>query len=452
MSHRAFLGFMTVPLLTVIAMAALWWVDTHELQLKSASEREKALNQEVIALLQAHYDGKVDRETLISGGLQGIASAVEDRHTVLWPPAVARQRSEESSGKYAGVGTVISPLADGRVAIRFVFQGGPADKAGMKPNDIINAVDGKEINSLSSKEIQDLVRGEPGSEVTITVERDGDTLDLKITRGLVTVQSIHGARILPDTDVGYLRIGTFSGETVDQFESAFESLRGKGMKALMIDLRDNGGGLLDAAVQIADHFIKEKDLPIVSMLASKEKLERRAAHGLKNEMTSGIVHRSRDEKVLTNIPVVFLVNDQSASASEILAGALQDYDRAYLVGTRTYGKGSVQRPFKLPSDERFTLKITVARYYTPLGKGLMRKDDNQPGGIEPDLHYAMTRNEVAEMLLRFRIQQYQVPDDDYQWALESDKKAWASPDPHIQAALAYLRGEAFNIPLSPSSQ
>ncbi|NUQ33682.1 MAG: S41 family peptidase [Planctomycetaceae bacterium] len=454
-SPRSMAMFMALPLIALVCVSLMWWNERTR-SLQGTRERERALFSEVMALLEAHYDGPVDREQLLAGGLSGIAEAAKDRYTIVWTPEEAKQETERSEGKIVGIGVVIEWREGAYPFVRFVEPGGPAHKAGIRSGDQIAAVDGTSTKELENKTLVALVRGKLGTVVKLTIDRAGQSLEFPVTRAEVELRSVQGTRMLDGTTVGYMRIENFSLATHDQFERAFAELRQTGMTALILDLRDNRGGVLDDAVKIADGFIEKDGLPIVSTRSTDEKLERCKELGIAIDKSSaGEVYHSKDGGSVGDIPLVLLVNEASASASEVLAGALQDYGRAFLIGTKTYGKGRVQKVFPLPSskdDQPYHLKITVARYYTPLGRGLNRSSPrDEPSGIEPDIDYPVSAAQKLAILRRFEIEKYETPANADALSLEEDRKAWATPDPHIEAALRYLRGEKIFVPALPAT-
>jgi carboxyl-terminal processing protease len=330
----------------------------------ASTYQKLAIFARALAHIEQSYVSEVDTERLMYGAIRGMLGVL-DPHSSFMDPQEARILSDDSQGEYAGIGVEID-VRDGWLTITAVLADGPAYRAGLKPGDRFLTIGADSARDMPIDQAQQRMRGEPGTQVRVTVRRSGvpDALDLVLTRALIEVQAVQ-ARVLPDRVV-YLRLRVFqesaAAELRRALDQAVESTAGHGgVAGVVLDLRDNPGGLLSSAVLVADEFLEEG--VIVSTRARGGRLvreQRAAAAGTR-----------------PNWPMVVLLNGYSASAAEIVAGALHDHRRAVLVGTRTFGKGSVQNVIDLPDGS--ALKLTTALYYTPSGRSI------QAQGIEPDV-------------------------------------------------------------------
>ena len=312
-------------------------------------------------MLFSTYDGEIDDEKLLEGAMKGMADAIGDPYTVYMNQDEFITFIESSQGSFYGIGAQLG-IRDNNVTVIAPVEGSPAEKAGLKAGDIILKVDDYEVNELNTEAVVSRVRGEEGVPVTLTIKREGveDPLEIKIVRAEIKTESVKG-EILED-GIGYIQLTTFSDEEVsDKFAEKLNELKQQGMKKLILDLRGNPGGYLNECVEIASNFIPEGE--VITYTIDKY-----------------------DKKVISNslggdaigMPLVVLVDGGSASASEVVTGALRDYEVATIVGTRTFGKGIVQQLRVLPNDMG-GLKVTTSKYYTPNGENI------HGTGIEPNI-------------------------------------------------------------------
>ncbi len=332
----------------------------------------------VAAAVSRLYVDVIDEDTIAEKTIAAMLKQL-DPHSTYLPPHEAQQTLETLSGKFDGIGIQINMLEDTLLVVQTVV-GGPSEKAGVLPGDRIISVDDSIVAGvkLAVNDIITMLRGKRGSKVSIGVMRRGiaDPIYFTITRDKIPVNSIDAAYMLDDT-TGYVRLSRFAESSAEEMEKAVKALRKEGMKNLILDLQGNGGGYLNVAVKIADMFL-DKDQLIV--------------------YTEGRNVRRAQEKATGNtlLPderVVVMVDELSASASEILAGALQDWDRAIIVGRRTFGKGLVQRPITMP--DKSLLRLTVARYHTPTGRCIQRpyvKGENE--AYDQDLNERLAHGEL----------------------------------------------------------
>jgi len=325
---------------------------------------------DVLSVVEQAYVVPVDNKKLIEAALGGMMTAL-DPHSSYLAPAGFGELRERTEGQYSGVGLTISAEA-GLVKVISPMDNSPAGRAGVQPGDVISVIDGASAAGLSVSEVSDKLRGAPGTSVAVTFLRDGeDPLEVILTREVIKIESVTG-RV--EGEFGVIRISTFNENTVRELNETVVELKAgnPGIRGYVVDLRNNGGGLLNAAVGVSDAFLERGE--IVSQRGRRpEQIDRWAARP--GDLTGGL-------------PIVVLVNYGSASASEIVAGALKDHERATIVGLTSFGKGSVQTVIPLRGGEDGALSITTARYYTPSGRSI------QKIGIEPDLEVSRSAAEA----------------------------------------------------------
>jgi len=318
-----------------------------------------SLYQDVITLLQEKYYGDVDAIDLLYGSIKGAVASLGDHYTSFNTPAESREFFTNLNGIYEGIGIEIDYIDD-KLTVISPLDGTPAQLAGIKSRDEILAIDGQITTDLNLDEAITLIQGTSGSQVTLIINRKGEPTPLEfiITRKQIKVPSI---TLVSSTDgVVVIEITKFSDDTEKMFHRTINDLMKDELKGIVLDLRNNPGGFLDVGVGVANEFMKDGMI-----------VEERFKDG------KVIPFYADGSGKLSDIPVVVLVNEGSASAAEIVAGALKDNNRATIVGVNTYGKGSVQEIEEMP--DRSTLKITIAHWYTPSGKSISQ------GGIRPDI-------------------------------------------------------------------
>ena len=324
---------------------------------------------DVLSVVESNYVVPVDNKKLIEAALQGMMQALDPHSSYMNMEGYGELR-ERTEGQYSGVGLTIS--ADGGlIKVVSPMDDGPADKAGVQAGDVISAINGQNTTGMTVSDVSDKLRGAIGTTVTVTFLRDGEEpREVTLTRDVIKIESVNG-RI--EGDFGYLRVSTFNINTGRELETVIARLRREkpDIKGFVLDLRNNGGGVLGGAVAVSDAFLERGE--IVSQRGRRpNQIERYSAKA--GDLTGGL-------------PLVVLINYGSASASEIVAGALKDHGRATLVGLTSFGKGSVQTVIPLrPGDG--AVSITTARYYTPSGRSI------QKIGIEPDLEVARSAAEA----------------------------------------------------------
>ncbi|MFW6059429.1 MAG: S41 family peptidase [Phycisphaeraceae bacterium] len=349
-----------------------------------------------------------DQEALIRGAVRGMIEALDDPYTTYLPPEDWDQFNQQMEGSFSGIGAEVEQHQN-RIRIVTPLEDSPAWKAGVMAGDVILEIEGESTLDMTLPEAVRLLTGEEGTDVTIRVRHEnGEEQDITITRGVIQVQTVRGFRrdadqeydfLLDDENgVGYIRLTQFGGRTVDELRQALEQLvhDEPTIQALILDVRFNGGGFLEGAVTVSDMFL-EANRAIVSIEGRSEP---------KHEFESS------SETLVPEVPVVVLANEASASASEIVAGALKDNDRAHVVGTRTYGKGSVQSTHELPGG-RGVLKLTTAYWYTPSGRLIHRQPDAEQWGVDPSegSYIPMSTDEMQAMLEARRRNDRLAPDN-----------------------------------------
>ena len=366
-SVGALAGVMTTVSLQSVAQRARAPLPREELQQLAA----------VFGMVKTDYVEQVDEKKLITDAISGMVASL-DPHSQYFDKKSFKEFREGTSGRFVGVGIEIG-MEDGLVKIVSPIEGSPAFRAGLKPNDLITRIDDTAVRGLTLNEAVKRMRGEPNTKVLLTILRKDEnrTFPVTITREEIRTQSVRGKVVEPG--YAWIRLSQFQERTVDDFVKKVEEVykQDPNLKGLVLDLRNDPGGLLDAAVAVSAAFLPE-NVPVVStngQLAESKMVYRAAPEAYQRR--GGADPLKRLPAALKNVPLVVLVNEGSASASEIVAGALQDHKRATIMGSQTFGKGSVQTVRPLGPDTG--LKLTTARYYTPNGRSIQAK------GIMPDV-------------------------------------------------------------------
>jgi len=397
-------------------------------------DRYKALETfaRAIYYMETMYvdEKKVDQDQMIENALQGIVRNL-DPHTVIMPKKAFEQLTVDTKGKFGGVGIIVSQEKKKLIVVSPI-EDTPAQKAGIKSGDQIVAIDGISLTNLNGAEAVDNMRGAPGSTLRMTIKREGveKLIEFSLVREIIKVKSVRGKSL--SDQIYYIRITSFQENTTSELTALLRKNMKKS-KGLVLDLRDNPGGLLDQAVSVVDQFI-ESGLIVSTVGRDRSRIEREFA---------------RKRGTYGKFPMVILVNGGSASASEIVAGALQDHQRSLIMGTQTFGKGSVQTLVTLPNGSG--LKLTVARYYTPKDRSIQAK------GISPDIIVSNEKKVRSEKVKRHRkeadlaghIESSNLSDvSKNSGALNSLKKwpAMMRKDKQLVTAFTYLRGWSIFLP------
>jgi carboxyl-terminal processing protease len=312
------------------------------------------------ALEDRYYYDLPDEQTRVYGAINGLIETLGDPHTAFVPPDVARILREDNTGSFEGIGAYVDQAPEGGVYIIRVFEDSPAEEAGLRANDIVIAVDGQDVTGITLNEALLLIRGPAGSTVQLTITREGEEqpLIINVRRARLDIPTIE-SRMLED-NIGYVALFEFNSHASGRLEEAIQELLDQGAQSIILDLRNNPGGFLNEAIQVADLFLPKGTVVIQRDVEDIE-----------------TVHQSRNGQLAEDVPLVVLVNEGSASASEIVAGAIQDTGRGTLIGTTTFGKGSVQLQFDLSDGSQ--LRVTYANWFTPNDRSIQDK------GITPDI-------------------------------------------------------------------
>lgn len=351
---------------------------------------------DAVEKVEANYVRPIDRKDLLEAALNGMLQNL-DPHSNFINTTGWKSFRRQIEGSFGGVGIQVGTDNVGRLKVIAPLVGSPAYEAGIMPDDVIMEIDGQSTEGMSLDRSTELMQGQPGTTVKVKVRhRDGETEDLNVNRAIIELPTVLGDHRNADDSwdymldkeakIGYIRITSFAQKTAQELRSALESLKKQGMKGLVLDLRNNPGGLLPAAVEISNMFVPEGK--IVST-RGRNTVER--------------VFEAEKSKVVTDVPMVVLVNGSSASASEIVSAALQDHNRAAVVGTRSFGKGSVQNIIEM-EDGQGVLKLTVATYWRPSGKNIHRfKNARQSDewGVSPNegLEVKLTDKELVDWIV-----------------------------------------------------
>ena len=306
---------------------------------------------------------------MIYGATEGMVQSLKDPYTVFMPPQENKEFRQALNGHLQGIGAELT-LQDKNTVVVAPLKGSPAEKAGLLPEDIITHVDTKSIEGFPLGDTVDLIRGAKGTDVTLTIKRGDSTLDVTITRDDITVPSTESEVLqYANKNIGKVSLNRFGDTTSQEVEKAVKELMNKKVDGIIVDVRFNGGGYLDSAVHLASMFMKNGEVVSVARRTGEP-----------------TVHYVSGKTIAENIPLVILINEGSASASEILAGALQDAGRATIIGKQSFGKGTVQEVFELPGGT--SIRITTAKWLTPSGKDLGKE------GVTPDIEVDRTIEDI----------------------------------------------------------
>lgn len=313
---------------------------------------------EIRSQLYKYYDGPINDSTLVEGAIKGMTSSLNDPYTVFMNKKEFEEFNVQTQGNYSGVGIQVG-AKDSNIVVMDVFDNSPSKKAGIIKNDIIEKVNGTSVSGKDLDKAVSLMKGQEDTEVTLTLYRESKgNFDVKVKRQKIDIATVKG-EMLQD-NVGYIQVSMFDENTAKNFKDQLNKLKSQGMKSLIIDLRDNPGGLLDQCVDMVSNFVPSGKVIVSTVDKYNNKKEYKSKGG-----------------DFTNLPLTVLTNGNSASASEIFSGAIRDYKIGTLVGEKTYGKGVVQTI--LDTGSGTALKVTISKYYTPNGENIHKK------GIKPNV-------------------------------------------------------------------
>ena len=365
-------GLFCGVILVLICMAGcllhLQWKMTRWAAVSTDSEKTETLDMnlsqvkkkagEIEELINAYYLDEIDGQKVEDTMYTGMVAGLEDPYSVYYSKEELESMEESISGAYSGIGATLTQDPDtGELSVVSCFDGTPAQEAGLQPGDVITGWNGNSVEGMELSELVSKIKTDPEEQLTLEIERDGEILEVELTRREVQIPTVEYEML--DDQIGYIRLVEFDEVTADQFKEALEDLENQNMEKLIIDVRNNPGGVLQVVCDMLDQL-----LPEGLIVYTEDK------NGNRKEYTS-------DEEHQFTKPLAVLANENSASASEIFAGAIQDYGIGTIVGTTTFGKGIVQRTFYL--SDGTGVKLTVAKYYTPKGHDIHKK------GITPDV-------------------------------------------------------------------
>lgn len=323
-----------------------------------ADEDIETLLQTYRELIDKYYLGEVNEENLKEGAVRGYIEGLGDPYTEYISKEEMEEYMQDTLGNYVGIGIYMTTNAkNGHIVVLATMKGSPAENAGLKPGDEIIRVDGEDCTTKNSTEVSNKIKGEEGTTVKLEILRDNQTLTFEVKRENIKVNPVEG-KVVND-NIGYIKFTSFDETTAEDFKTTYEQLASQNIQSLIIDLRNNGGGLVDQAVDIADYFLEKGQVVIYEV----------------DKNGNEEAEMSENDPII-NMPVVILTNENTASASEILAGSLKDYGKATIVGTTTYGKGVIQQILSFKDGSG--LKITTEEYQTPNHNKINKI------GIEPD--------------------------------------------------------------------
>jgi len=376
----------------------------------------------VLEIVSKNYVREVNNQELIYGALKGMLGSL-DSYSQFMDPETYEEMKVETKGEFGGLGIEIT-LRNDILTIITPIEDTPASRAGLRPGDRIVQINGGSTKNMTLVDAVKSLRGKPGTEVTITVMRLGEKelLDFTLAREIIPIRSVRDVKVL-EGGIGYLRLSQFHEDTVREFDQAMEQLKEKEIRGLILDLRYNPGGTLQAAVEVADRFLDRGKI-IVQAIG-------------RNEQVEAEIKATQSDRY-PELPIVILINEGTASGSEIVAGALRDHHRAILVGDKTFGKGSVQSV--LPLRDASAIRLTTAYYYTASHRLINEV------GIEPDIKISMTDEEKRDHILK-RYEALKKLEDVFEQEeaetippVEKEEKKPEGYDPQLQRAVDVLKG------------
>lgn len=326
---------------------------------KNSSKVVKEL-EKIMAIVDKYYLGEIKEEDIIEGTIQGYISGIGDKYTEYISKEDMEDYRNQITGNYVGIGIyMVTNEEKNLIQVLSPIRESPAEKAGILPGDLITKIDGVEYTAEQMTVASNKIKGTSGTKVKLEILRGEKTIEVELTRSEIHMNPITAKVLEQDSKIGYMEVLSFDTDTAKDFKTKFEQLKKQNIESLIIDLRNNGGGLVSEALDIADYIIDKGNTLLITVdKDNKEKIEK------------------ANSKPIIEMPIIILVNENTASASEILAGALKDYDKAKIVGTKTYGKGVIQQLMTLQDGSG--LKITIEEYFTP------KRNKINGVGIEPD--------------------------------------------------------------------
>ncbi len=378
---------------------------------------------DVLEFVKENYVESIDTDQLITGALKGVVSELDDFSAYLEPKNY-KELKNDTKGEFGGLGIRLQKV-DGFITVMSPMPGTPAFKAGIMPQDRILQVDGNDLSDMRLDEAVELMRGKVGSKVTLTLSRKNKEgtyeklPEITLKRATIVPEVVYH-RLL-ENGVGYIYVVDFSGHSTEEVKKALADLQQKGMKSLVLDLRFNPGGLLTGAVELSKLFLPDGEMIVYTQGRKPEYYQE---------------YKTSGTPLYPDLPLALLINQGSASASEIVSGALQDNERAFIVGQRSFGKASVQQV--LPLSDGAGLRLTIAKYYTPSGKLIHRnyrdKTKADEGGIFPDVEVIVSPEEEAKVFMQYN-------DIVYTPGKQTKQPKFTAKDPVLDKAVEILTGK-----------
>ena len=353
-------AFITFMITTLIGYNYVTKGEGAELLIRETSSEQDLATQleKYRSIIDQYYLGEVNEDDLKEGAIKGFIEGLGDPYTEYISKEEMEEYMQDTLGNYVGIGIyMVLDEEEGKIKVLSPMKGSPAEQAGIQPGDIIETVDGETYTKEEMSEVSDKIKGKEGTTVKIGIKRGDENLEFEIKRENIKVNPVEGKVI--ENNIGYIQFSSFDETTAEDFKAKYEELQKQGITSLVIDLRNNGGGLVDQAIDIADLFV-EKDTPLL--------------YEVDKDGNEEVTKAEKD--VTITMPTIILTNENTASASEILAGALKDLGKAKIVGTKTYGKGVIQEILTLKDGSG--IKITTEEYQTPNHNKINKV------GIEPD--------------------------------------------------------------------
>ncbi len=408
MRKKILIGIIACAVILAVSSWAISGIDKNK---KDDLFRQVELFSDSLAIVESDYADEVDSKKMIYGAISGMVASL-DPHSQFMDPETYNELKSETEGRFGGLGIEIT-VKDGLLTVITPIEDTPAWKAGVKAGDRIVKIDGELTKDITLTEAVKKMRGAPGQPVNLTILRESEKkiLEFKIVRDIIKIKDIKDTRILED-GIGYIRLVEFRENTPADLAVALGNLQKQGANALILDLRNNPGGLLESAVSVTENFVEDGKKIVYTQ-------------GRKKEQNLEFV--SQNKKPNLSLPMVVLINDGSASGSEIVAGALQDYKRAIIVGIKSFGKGSVQTV--IPLSDGSALRLTTSKYFTPSGKMI------HGNGVVPDILVEEGKIELAEKEDLFDIKDAKDKTD----AVKQDKAPDYKSDNQLMRAVDVLK-------------
>jgi carboxyl-terminal processing protease len=351
---------------------------------KPAGHVNPILFDQVASLVQNAYVDTLSSNAIYEKAAMGLVKELNDPYSELMPPKQSADFNRGVGGRYGGTGMLLGQPSKGVVTVDRVFPNTPAEEGGVMEGDFVVAVDSVQVRDVEFEKVSELLRGDPGSKVSVTYHRPGVTepIKLRFTRRVVHIPAVAYSMLVGD-HIGYVPLQTFNENTSEETSAAIDSLLAKGAKGIVLDMRDNGGGIVEQAIQTASLFLKPGQ-EIFSVRSRNQPTE---------------VARADGKRLEKQVPLVVLVDGGSASATEIVAGALQDHDRALILGSTSFGKGLVQSVWTL--NNGYNLKLTTGKWFTPSGRSIHRERKLMPNGDFVEIHPdSLTKAELSKLTFK----------------------------------------------------